>query len=88
MVLVLPFFDRKVNLMLNSQVIGYESLRNDLCKLSSASDNLLLSLIVESYVAKRFKIEKNLLCYGMSAQVIFPRKNSRGIEKKQITYLP
>ena len=49
--------DRKINMMLNSQIIGYEFLVDGLYKLSLDLNNILSSLVVKNYVAKRFKVE-------------------------------
>ena len=52
------FGDRKINLTLNSQIVGYGSLVDGLYKLSLDFDNVCSSLVVESFVAKRSKIEE------------------------------
>jgi len=55
------FSVRKINLMLNSQIVGFGSSVDGLYKLSLDPDNVSSSL-VESFVAKRSKIEEKIFC--------------------------
>lgn len=59
------FYDGKINLMLNSQVVGNDILLDGLYKFSLDCDNISSSLNVESSIAKRFKIrEKSFLLWN------------------------
>ena len=51
------FCDWKVNLMFNSQIIGYDILNDRLYKLCLACDNLYTYLNVENIAAKHAKIK-------------------------------
>ncbi|RDX81926.1 hypothetical protein CR513_37345, partial [Mucuna pruriens] len=59
------FGERKINLMLNSQIIGYGSLMDDLYKLSLASDNIHLSKIKE----KSFMLWHKHLCHTSKERI-------------------
>ena len=50
--------DDKINLMLDSQIVGYGSIDGVLYKLFLASDNIPSSLVVENSIAKRSKVEE------------------------------
>ena len=52
------FGDRKINLMLNSQIIGYRFFVDGLYKLSLDSDNISSSLVVENFVSNKSKVEE------------------------------
>ena len=52
------FGDRKINPMLNFQIIGYGSLVDGLYKLSLDFNNISSSIVVENFIAKRSKVEE------------------------------
>ena len=60
------FGDRKLNLMLNFEVVGYGYLMDGLYKLSIVSDNVSSSLNVKMLLLKGLKLRKSPLCYGIS----------------------
>lgn len=81
------FYDRKINLMLNSQVVGNGILLDGLYKLSLDCDMISSSFNVESFIAKRFKIrEKSFLLWHKRVCHISKEIFERLIDT--ISYLP
>ncbi|RDX60319.1 hypothetical protein CR513_61540, partial [Mucuna pruriens] len=66
------FGERKINLMLNSKIIGYGFLVDGLYKLSLASNNIPPSLVVENFGSKGSKIEEKSFMLRHKHLVILP----------------